>query len=406
MSPAKPSLLPLLLIVAGLASLGSACGESAGSEVAGASDAPTEAPPTGGGLIILASPNEDVGPELGGLPERPYYHSFGKVLEGETVQHKFRIENTDPRPVTIAKIVPGCGCTVSTVRYTDAAGETVVGKSKPGPGESVITIPAGVVFEIQVQIDTHDVTQKNADKTSTIVVTTDSEATRYLKLEAHIFVERPFDQLPNGIHFGRVSINGGGSGSVQIVQAPGYDYEITGIASISDGVDAEVTPEHVFGSRIWRLNARLHPPLELGVWSGEAILSTENGIGEPGPPVHVGLQADCVPDLIAHPTRLVFTASDAEAFGQFELTSLLPGHAYHVTEAEFADAAHADLLDVSFTPEDPTPSGAASVWIIEVRSTSPDAITEMVRGELVLKTDDPQHPEFRATYVVHARAAR
>ena len=359
-----------------------------------------------GGLVILEAPSTAIGPNLDNLPVRPYYHSFGNVLEGKTIAHAFRIENTSPDPITIEKIVPGCGCTVPTVRYTSETGEQIRGRSKPGRGESIITIPSGVIFEVEVQIDTNDVTQKNADKTSTIVITTDSDKTRYVKLEVHIFVERPFDQVPTGINFGRVPINGGGNGKVDIVQVGTYGLSITGIETLPDSVTAELRMEERQGVKLWTLEATLHPPLELGFWKADVVLATEDGLGEPASPVIVHLQAQRVPDLIAHPTRLVFTAMENEIPGELTIESLLSGHRFRIIEATLADAAHADLFDFAYDAIDPISSGASSSWRIRMSSKQPDRVTELVRGELLLRMDDEQHPEFTVRYVVHPRAAR
>src|SRR4051812_27544946 len=37
---------------------------------------------------------------------------FGSVKEGEDVDIKFRFKNTGNKPLIVASVVPGCGCTV------------------------------------------------------------------------------------------------------------------------------------------------------------------------------------------------------------------------------------------------------------------------------------------------------
>ncbi len=42
-------------------------------------------------------------------------HSFGRVVEGETVNFDFRVENRGDLPLRLGRVIPGCGC--AKVRY-------------------------------------------------------------------------------------------------------------------------------------------------------------------------------------------------------------------------------------------------------------------------------------------------
>jgi hypothetical protein len=382
---AQTAALAALLLVLPLGGCG---GEAAGEA------------PTGSGLVV----RPDLDPTVGPGPElpfdRPNFFSFGKVREGQVVTHVFHLENTDPGPVTVKRIVPSCGCTTPLLSYTDADGNVVRGDPMMEGVESILTIPAGVIAELEVRIDTDDVTTKNLDKTLPINITTDSPNGYYLTLETHIYVRRPFNLVPNGINFGRVPLSGEKTGSMDIVPTGEEDVRITGIESLPDGVTAELTHETVVGKDKWTLTATVHPPHERGRWTANAILATEDVFGAPAAPLVVGLQADRVPDLVTSPTRLVFAARGPDSESVVRLTSLLPGHRIGITGAALP-AEHGQLLELTYEPEEPDGSGKSPSWLVTLRARDGASVVELLRGEVALTLDDPQHPEVRVAYVVH-----
>lgn len=384
------SLLPLLFLA--LAS----CAEA---------DAPTdgrEAPAaTGEGLVLLPAEESLVGPIAEGALERPYYHDFGEVRDGASVSHAFRLENRDPVPVTIQKITAACGCAVPSVRYVGADGVAVEG-SPSGRGD-VITLPAGVIAELEIRIDTATMTTKNAHKTLTTLVTTDSAARRYITLETHIFVQKLFDLVPSGVNFGRVPLNGEAVGSCTIVQAVGSDLELGEILSAPVGVELEVERADPLGRPSWKLTARITPEAgtQPGRWTGEVVLSTRDGAGTEDEPLVLGLQADLAPDIVTSPPSLILVARDAQSAAQVVVSTLLPGHSFGVRETRFVAQDHAALFDLVCEPTEPATSGRSSSWTLRLTSRTPEAVTEVLRGEVELMLDDPQHESLRVKYVAH-----
>ncbi len=363
----------------------------------------------GQGLVILApAVPTDAGPATGPAVERPYYHSFGEVRDGSVVSHVFRLENRDPGPVTIQRIKPACGCTVPRVRYVAADGQVVQGRAVSDEVDAVLTIPPGRVAEVEIEVDTREMTTKNAHKTLTTLITTDSPASYYITLETHVYVQKLFDLVPNGIDFGRVPVSGERSGTCDVVQAFGSDLEVVEVVSSPPGVEVALLRDDQLGRPLWRVEARLTPQIDapLGRWTGELVLSTRNGLGEPDDDLVLGLQADRVEDLIVRPLRLVFVARDSESVGQVEVASLLAGHRFGITGARFVQPEHEALFAFAYEPAEPALRGAAAVWNVRLWAREPAAVTELVRGELELALDDPQHPSVRVAFVVHPRAER
>ena len=397
---ALPLVLPSCDAGLGTAELAASPGAPAGSGGAGAEGSTSsDASRPGSGLVILPGANDPLGPTDPDLA-RPYFHSFGRVADGETVSHVFRLRNTDEVPVSILDVKPGCGCTVPALRTTRADQSVVRGVRDPRGDEPRITVDPGAVVEVELAIDTQHVSNKNADKTVQTTLTTDSPNGYYVKLETHVFVERPFQLVPNGVNLGRVPVSGGGEGKVEIVRAGGFDHTIEQVAHAPEGLQVELASENRLGTDVWTLSVRLLPPLDLGRWTGTAELTTRGTDGSPGRPVAVPVQADVVPDLSPSPSRFVFLAQDDESFGQVTLTTLMSGHRFGVTAADVS-AEHRTWLSIGFEAEDADTRGRSPRWLLTLRALEPEEITELVRGVVRVQLDDPQHPFVDIPYVVH-----
>ena len=356
----------------------------------------------GQGLVILPYEDPSIGPAAEADP-RVFFHDFGRVPRGEVVSRTFRLRNTDPGPLTIKRLVPSCGCTLPSIHYVRDDGEVVTGDLRPTGGESVITIPAGVVAELTLSIDTRLIKNANVDKLLTATITTDSVNGYYLNLEAHIFVESPFTLVPEVLNLGRIPINAGGQQALQIVQSKGFLRRVTEILETPTGMRAELTHDASLGQSLWTLTATIEPPLELGRRTETIVLGTETEDGEPSDPIRITITADGVPDLTPDPARVVFSAdreSVTEAPGG--LRSLLAGHRFLIQEARLP-AEHAELLSVTFEPVQPDAEGRSGAWRLLVETRPPLPADELLAGQIELTLDDPAHPRVQVPYVIHLR---
>ena len=386
-----------------LSLFGAACSEPA-QPAAQATDS-TDPAPSGRGLLILPPEVPIEGPLTGEVDPRDNYHSFGRVRDGEVVRHVFRLENTDDAPIGITKITPSCGCTVPKVSYRTEDGELVQGRPAHTRDEVLLEIPPGVIAELELVIDTNDVSMKNVDKLLIVNVATNSPNSFYLPaLEAHIYVERPFNIVPNGINLGNIARSGGGTGTVEIVQAGGFPYRIGEIIELPDGVHAELRNEQRLQRDVWILEAGFDPPLELGTRTAQVVLSVFDSNDEPARALPVPITAVAVDDIRPDPARLIVKAArDAETQALVRVKSLLAGHRFEILEAQLEES-HAELLALSFEAEEADPSGRSASWSLNLRTRPPIEVQDqMLQGHVRLRLDDPQHPEVEVPYVVHLR---
>lgn len=356
----------------------------------------------GAGLVLL--PSEDPLPP--GVLERDprlNYHDFGHVPDGEVVRHAFRLRNGDPGEVAIQRVVPGCGCSVASLRTVAADGTLVAGLPIGSKAEKLLVVPPGGLAEVEIQVDTRTLATKNADKLIITNVTTDSPNGHYLSLEVHIFVEKPFEVVPGAIQLGRVAKSAGGTGAVDIVPVPGHGKRIKEIRELPAGVSAELASEERMGIQMWVLRAGFEPPLTAGLHQERIVLATEDEKGAPGRPLEVALLAQAVEDIVSDPERLVFAATRTDgARGRSQVFSLLSGQRLKVLSAELP-AEQRDYFEVAFAPLEQDAEGRSPRWEVTLATRPPLSAQGVLAGKLLLHLDDPQHESFELPYVVHLR---
>jgi hypothetical protein len=364
---------------------------------------PRETPaPDGQGLVLL--PYD--GPLGRGVEERDprlNFHDFGRVSDGDTVTHTFRMQNSDPRPIAITRVDPGCGCTVASLRAVHADGTVEAGLPISSKAPKLLTVAPGDVLELEVRIATRDIVVKNAHKLITLRVLTDSPNGYFLTLEVHILVEQPFAVVPGTLALGYVPENGGGEGKVEIVPSGGFHYRLKELLPLPEGVHAELVEELRNEMTLWTLRAGLSPPLPRGPRMVTLKIATEESEGVPGREVEVPLTATVVSDLGSEPERIVFAAPRGSAArGSCELYSRLKGQRLRVLGLELPEGQRA-FLTARYEPVEIDDDGTSLRWRITLETQPPLPEGPMLAGGIALRLDDPQHPTHAVEYVVHLR---
>jgi uncharacterized protein DUF1573 len=386
-----PRRLPLLIVLALLPALLAACGE--------------QPAPAGDGQGLVIQPYD--GPLGRGVERRDprlNFHDFGRVQDGDTVERVFRLRNEDPRPVSITRVDPGCGCTVASLRLVRADGSVERGEPVRSKAERLVTAQPGEVIELVVKIATRDLVTKNNDKLISIRVLTDSPNGYFLTLEVHILAEQAFTVVPGALALGSIPTSGGGRGKVDIVPTVHARTELGALLPPPPGVTAELTREIRNAAPLWTLQVTLEPPLPRGPFTTKLRIATEESPGVPGRELEVPVTATVVDDFAGTPERIVFAAPRGEASrATAEFRSLLAGQRPRVTAVEVPEA-HRAWLRASYEPVEPDDAGSSVLWRITLESLPPlPAEQEMLSGKLLVRMDDSQHPSHALEYVVHLR---
>lgn len=359
-----------------------------------------------GGLTLIPDPAAPVdgldGPDV---RPRANFHDFGRVQDGLVVEHVFRFRNDEGVPVMIQSVKPDCGCSVPSVSYRTAEGLLVKGKPATPAQKEILEIPPGCVADLALRMETKDVRIKNSDKAYTTRITTTSTRDPYLTFEVHLYVEKPFEVVPNGLQFGKVAIHGDARKSVEVVQAGGFAKRVKGIRSAPPGVVAELVHEVRFDRDVWILRASLEPPVAPGAFSSSIWLETENEDGTPNADLEIKLAGQGVDDITTDTGRLIaknVAGSGESARGEIIVFTLLPGQRLRASGAEILDPVHAELCVLELLPVAPDDAGSAARW--RVRLTSRAGLEpQVLEGRLRVRLDDPNYPVIEVPYVVHLR---
>ncbi|MBK7876716.1 MAG: DUF1573 domain-containing protein [Planctomycetes bacterium] len=391
----RPHLAPLVLT----ALLVSACSKSpeapgGSTHAAGESDRTFDAAamldPGTKGLVVID-----------GFPKRPTYWDFDRVAYGARVTHAFRMRNEEGREVTILDLLPSCGCTQASVRYTNAKGEV---ESGVRGGEKVLTIPKDATFEVVCELDTTtSIERMNVDKLAQVRMRTDAPRAPYITFELHVIVERAFRSVPAVIDLGEIPQSAGKARRADVSTESVEDTSrVVSIASVEGPFVATIDPTDLQGRAFWIVVAEAQKGLPLGPVRGKLVLATTRADGTtPGAPFELPITGQVVPDVVAHPALFAFGAFERDALKEvsIDLDALVPGERIAFLGAE-AKGTGANKLAFDRMPIEPGAPEAlahdaanAPKWKITLKTTS-DFPLGPFSGTLEIKTDHPRVPSI------------
>ncbi len=362
---------PAALLVFLVAQIVASCG--AGSE----SGAPNATDSAGKGFVIQ-NPSGD----------RPYFFDFETVADGETVTHVFELKNTDPVPITVQDVIPSCSCTNPRLTYKDASGTLVKGKMRERP---VISIPPGAVANLEISINSNHVHIKNLDKLASVHLRCDSENRPFMAFELHLVVERAFQATPQAISMPNTPVSTGARAHTDIVPAIiGETNKILAVESVTEGMTARLEEVYMQAGMVWRVHVELHPPLELGVFTGKVSMKC-SGIGgkEEAEPFLIDVRADVVPDVVIFPPSFVFNqaSKDAPFVAECTLTALAPGHRVRIVDS-LLQGDYPEDLTLAIEPKAPDADGKSGRWKL-VLSWPAESKPPSFAGRVQLTMQDP-----------------
>lgn len=355
-------------------------------------------------LLSLALASCPAEPEASGAPEaqglvvlnpsgeRPFYHLFGQVQEGETARHTFVLRNDDPRPMTILRIQTACGCTLPSLTVHGPDGEATPGRLL-GDGP-VALVPPGARVEVEFQIDSAHVPRKNAFWLATAHMLTDSPASAYVHFEMSIFVDAPLQITPAVIDLGDVPVSAGAWGQATVITAvAGAPLRVAGIAAQSPELAATLEERAPFGTPVWELRVELPPGLAMGPYLGEVELEvvdepTAEAGSEAGEPrrrgIAVPVRGRVVEDIIARPGILRLGLGQGEG----RIVSLVPGRRI-VVELLAVEGVPDGLIEVELAPLGPDSRGRAQEWLVRLAQAG-EATQARPSGSLRLRVDEAE----------------
>lgn len=317
--------------------------------------------------------------------QRPYYHDFGQILDGSAPSHTFRLRNTEPNPVTLHDVLASCSCVVPQVRVVSPTGQITKGSlHSKGP---VCVIPPSGFLEIEIQVDTSRIRNKNRDRLSTVRLRTDSTITPFHTLELHVKVQQLIQATPWEIDMGEIAFSEGGRGHTDVVVAVAEpNVNLRTAHTLSPDLSVTLRTEQRLGRSLWIVDAVLEPGLPLGLWSGSLELTVDAPAYDPPErKVVIPVRARIVPDIVLRPRR-VFLMRDSLRGAEFTVEALVPGTRFTVTSATLQGFSQGTFT-ANATPVRPDIQGRSSTWKIQVTPIGPSLTTDR-RATLSVTLED------------------
>jgi hypothetical protein len=378
------------------------------------------------GLLPLDAQGRPYAPEdefeIDGRPleyrQRAEFHDFGLVPLGATVEHTWRLQNTDDMALRVHKLTTSCGCTEARLQLLDAAGRAI--ERPPSVAPDLLEIPAGARVDLNIHIDTRAIHTKNSDKLVQVTLITNSKQRPYSRYEAHLIADSPLQLTPEGFELGRVPANVGASASIDILPVGGSWTVPDAISGVPAGYTARLEAREAGGREYWTIVLDALAPVAPGPLRGEFVLTTKRPKDKPQPGVNplqypevewvpgltytLKLAGQGIGDLDVFPGQLAVRGKRGEsARGEVQLASGLPGHRLLVKRARVELPAGVTLsgvpLDVETLPLDPDDSGRTAKWTIALIAP-PGFAAPPLAGEVVVELDDLQFPEVRIPFLV------
>jgi hypothetical protein len=346
---------------------------------------------SGMGLVIQSDDPAHAGlspEELEARRIRLYFHDFGRVPLGETARHVFRLKNTNSEPVAITRMQPSCSCTSAELVFEAADGRSTRIRSS-ARDSAAVPIPPGATAELAFTLNTEhsEPTSHNTDKLYSVHVATTSPKRGFLRFEAHVYIERAFQATPQPLDLQRISINGGGTGTVDLIRVGTSGARLVGVGPLPPGVRASIVEESMLGSPLWKLAITLEPPVASGPILQRFELMAEDPEGLPYPSFPIEVHAYGVLDVDWSPQRLLLrnASIDRGMEASVEIYSLLAGDRLLVTSARLAGDG-TDKLDLKVAPDLRDANGRSERWTLTLTPKQPFG-EEIVRGKAVVELE-------------------
>lgn len=178
---------------------------------------------------------------------------FGKVFEGDIVQHTFSFRNTGTAPLIINRVRSSCGCTV--------------------PRLSAEILAPGDTAEIEVNFDT---ARFRGQQVKTVYLYTNDPRREVIQLSLHGMVEQIITAEPSRIDYGVVK--SGESAEIDVVLSSRIATPITlrSIRLTHPDMQAELSQDIVQPDSPATLTLRVLPNQDRGRLSGYVVIATDH----------------------------------------------------------------------------------------------------------------------------------
>lgn len=324
-------------------------------------------------------------------PARPTYHDFGEVAPGATLEHTFEFRNGSRRPISILRMASSCSCTIPGLEAVLPDGTRIDGD--PFDPNVLLEVPPEAVARITLRVDPDAVQDANRDKLVTVRITTDSPATPYLALEAHLVVREQFQIAPEELDFGQVATSLGADQDVTLLRISDEAYTVGALRQVPAGFVAQVVPHTAGPAGTWLVHVDVEPGLEPGAYAGTIQVELLAPDGEPARLMSIPVRAQVVENIGLSPRFFSLRPVQGRLVHEIELSSRIPGRVLALEAAQVLGPL-AEELELTWRPDRPDPLGRAARWTLRLEAALTIDLDRLSESRVEVLLDDERTPRI------------
>jgi hypothetical protein len=355
--------------------------------------------------LVQADPGAKLNIEFG--TER---HDFGKVRQGDQVEHSFVMQAAGTTPLKIRQVKPSCGCTVGSVQVADAEGafqEYTYGDP----------IEPGRTIQVKAAVSTTN--KKNKAQVRVQIMSNDPAGTHSLTLAAEV---QPFLVVtPPMMNFGDIPMGGQRDQRVDIRTSRGeavlMHVDPARLGTMPQGVNVSLTamnPDENGKSAHWKVDVHIGADAKEGQANSSLRILTDielpieankrEKLASTGQPIipqffsaNLSVQARILGSFSLDRPYLSFglvrpgqiTPRVARLTCNEQGFTLGEGMTVEIRGQNGAAFEFSDLFETSIRPV----AGVSAVDIELLLKGFPDGVDKSFSGEMVIRTGHPGSPE-------------
>lgn len=191
--------------------------------------------------------------------------SLGRLFQGETATHTFRVENTGDADLEIIHLRPNCGCAIARIFTAEPRVEVPIDPRRLVGEKPLVVLAPGASADILVEYDATGQPPRPLRK-HVLVQSNDTRQPGF-RLTFDVDIQEAVVVEPRPLRFDDVTVGFPATREVMVRPARGIELALTGVDNTDELVAAQVEAIEGEDGRAWKVTVTLTDQLPLGDFS-------------------------------------------------------------------------------------------------------------------------------------------